>query len=377
MSGRSPKTSGVPSSPLYLHVGLPKTGTTFLQAVLARHRPVLREHGHIYPFVRPEGMFHAAVEVRGQYERWGLPAAEIDGTLAALAARAREMGGTAVLSHEILGGATAEQISSVRQVLGGFDLHVVVTARDLARQVVAHWQEQVKNGQIYSFEEFRREVVQPGVTGREDEFWAEQDLIDVLDRWGAGLEPSHVHVVVCPPSRASAHVLWQRFATAVALDPAVAVLDEEQRNDSLGAVEVALLRRVNEQLRPRMEWTDYAHTVKRWFAHQVLPGSSKRLLTPPDLQDTLAATTMRWQAEIRDRGYAVHGDLEELAPVDFSPRGESPDDVDDAALARRGVGLLADLLQAEATRRAAEGGAPGEPVREPRSGRPARRRERG
>ena len=45
---------------LYLHVGLPKSGTTFLQALLAKNRGRLKESGFIYPFVRPEGMFHAA-----------------------------------------------------------------------------------------------------------------------------------------------------------------------------------------------------------------------------------------------------------------------------------------------------------------------------
>ncbi len=367
------------SQPLYLHVGLPKTGTTFLQGVLAKHRPILREHGYVYPYVRPEGMFHAAVEVRGQHERWGLPADLIDGTLAALATRAQEVGGTAVISHEILGGATPEQVEQAKETLREFDLHVVVTARDLARQVVAHWQEQVKNGQTYSFEEFRREVLEPGLTGRDDEFWAEQDLLAVLDRWGAGLDPTHVHVVVCPPSGAPSDLLWQRFATAVGLDPAIATLDEERRNDSLGALEVALLRRVNALLRPQLEWTDYAHTVKRWFAQQVLPGRSERLLTPPDLRDLLTGTTQRWQRELSKPGYVVHGTLDELTPTDFGAPGAAPDDADPTLLLDTSLEVIADVLTAEAERRADERSAPDEPlVREARSRRrPSRRRGRG
>ena len=46
-----------------LHVGLPKTGTTYLQALLAGHRDALREAGVLYPFVKPQAMFLGAVEV--------------------------------------------------------------------------------------------------------------------------------------------------------------------------------------------------------------------------------------------------------------------------------------------------------------------------
>ena len=55
-----------------LHVGLPKTGTTYLQAVLAHHRDALREAGVLYPFVKPQAMFLGAVEVRGSHEKFGL-----------------------------------------------------------------------------------------------------------------------------------------------------------------------------------------------------------------------------------------------------------------------------------------------------------------
>ncbi len=63
---------------LYLHVGLPKSGTTFLQGLMANNRTRLKEVGYIYPFIRRETMFHTAVELRGQHERWGLePSADI------------------------------------------------------------------------------------------------------------------------------------------------------------------------------------------------------------------------------------------------------------------------------------------------------------
>ena len=80
-----------PRQRVVLHVGLPKTGTTYLQAVLAHHRDALREAGVLYPFVRPQAMFLGAVEVRGSREKFGLTAEDVAGTWQALCDR--------VLSH--------------------------------------------------------------------------------------------------------------------------------------------------------------------------------------------------------------------------------------------------------------------------------------
>ena len=74
---------------MVLHVGLPKTGTTYLQAVLAHHRDALREAGVLYPFVRPQAMFLGAVEVRGSREKFGLTAEDVAGTWQALCDRVR------------------------------------------------------------------------------------------------------------------------------------------------------------------------------------------------------------------------------------------------------------------------------------------------
>src|SRR6476469_3668220 len=78
-----------PGTRVVLHVGLPKTGTTYLQALLAGHREALREAGVLYPFVKPQAMFLGAVEVRGSREKFGLAEPEVAGTWAALCERAQ------------------------------------------------------------------------------------------------------------------------------------------------------------------------------------------------------------------------------------------------------------------------------------------------
>lgn len=339
---------------LYLHVGLPKTGTSHLQGILARSRSRLRELGYVYPFVRPEGMFHAAVELRGQHARWGLDPAVVDGTWEALCGIARGFDGSAIISHELLGGATAEEVSRARSMLPDGELHVVVTARDLARQVTAHWQEQVKNGRTYSFAEYAEEVLDPSRSDRVDAFWVEQDLPGVLARWSHGLPPDRVHVVVCPPRGAPREELWRRFAAALDLDPGAVAPPAtdpatdpptESANDSLGAAQVALLRRVNLALGDRLEQPRYAHVVKRYFAQRLLAGvAGAPAVAPEELRGVLTETTSRWQHALARDGYRVHGRLDDLTPVRFAGRIEDVDAVPAAELLHGVPDVLASLV---------------------------------
>ena len=58
------------SQRVYLHVGVPKSGTTFLQVSLAENKKSLKEAGVLYP-AGHERMFLAAVDVRGAHKGWG------------------------------------------------------------------------------------------------------------------------------------------------------------------------------------------------------------------------------------------------------------------------------------------------------------------
>ena len=54
---------------VYLHVGAPKTGTTFVQDRLFRNRESLRERGILYPADRFDAQFVAALDLEGL--SWG------------------------------------------------------------------------------------------------------------------------------------------------------------------------------------------------------------------------------------------------------------------------------------------------------------------
>jgi hypothetical protein len=314
-----------------LHVGLPKTGTTYLQALLAGHRDALREAGVLYPFVRPQGMFLGAVELRGSREKFGLAESDVAGAWAALCERAGSYDGVSVISHEILGGAEPDEIAAALAPLEGLRVDVVVTARDLGRQATAHWQEEVKLGDVRSFADFEREQYRADVPrgAVRPHFWHAQDHAAAMARWATAVPPGRVHLVTTPPPGAPASTLWQRFADACGIpaglvDPA----SVPPANPSLGIEAIALLRAVNEALVGELSPREHARYVKRELAEGLLaqrPGTPPR--TPAGLADVLVPATRQWRAAVEAAAYPVHGDLDDLAPVLAGPDDPHPDDV--------------------------------------------------
>ena len=129
-----------------LHVGTPKTGTSYLQDVLFRNRDHLATHGILYPADRFDAHFLAALDLMRL--PWGGLESEAVGAWDALAERVRGCDGTAIISHEILATASRTQVGRALESLGhrdGTEIHVVLSVRDLVRQIPAEWQENVKH----------------------------------------------------------------------------------------------------------------------------------------------------------------------------------------------------------------------------------------
>jgi hypothetical protein len=321
-------------------VGLPKTGTTYLQTVLAHHRDALRTAGVLYPFVRPQAMFLGAVEVRGSHEKFGLSAADVAGTWQALCDRAVEHArahlGPSVISHEILGGAGPEEIAAALVALPGVEVDVVVTARDLGRQTTAHWQEEVKLGDVRSFADFEREQFRadvPDAAGSErPHFWHAQDYAAALRRWSTAVPAARVHLVVCPPPGATPDLLWRRFAEACGIADAAGGLVDPMAvapaNPSLTTEAIATLRSLNARLAGRITAREHARFVKRGLGEgplAALPGTPPR--APASLAEVLVPAADAWRSAIEAGGHPVHGDLDDLTPVLGGPRDPHPDDV--------------------------------------------------
>lgn len=345
-------TSGAPRR-VILHVGTPKTGTSFVQDILFRNREQLRAQGVLYPADREDAHFLAALDLMEL--PWGGLEAQAVGAWDRLAAQVRAWEGhTVVVSHEILGTASRTQVArALASLTAGSpetEVHLVLSARDLVRQVPAEWQENVKHRRVRTYGTFLEELRDPA---RESEvaqwFWGVQELPDVLDRWGSTLPPERVHVVTVPQPGAGPLVLWERFASLFGLDP-TAFPPSERANVSLGVPESEMVRRLNTRLNDVLESRMYRSLVREMVVHRHLSGrsGSPRLALPQEAYDWAAELSRTWVEELRRRGYSVVGDLDELLPSAPRPFVD-PDDCDEEQVAAAALDAL-EVMTLEAAK---------------------------
>ena len=93
---------------VFLHVGVPKTGTTFLQGVMASSRKTLKEHGVMYPGPNA-GHFWAAQDLT-EHLFLGRENPMVPGSWAKVVRQARRWPDTTVISLELVTLATPELI---------------------------------------------------------------------------------------------------------------------------------------------------------------------------------------------------------------------------------------------------------------------------
>lgn len=342
-----------------LHIGTPKSGTTFLQRALWAQRETLAGVGVHLPGERAQDMFAAAIELRGTHRFWGRDPRSLEGTWDRLCDEARAAGATTIMSHELLSAATPPQVSRTLSGLHGLEVDIVITVRDLGRQLMSNWQEDIKNGRSFSFADYQDDMLARLRSGDLTSiFWRAQDVRGQLDRWGAGLAPERVHVVVAPPSGSPPEVLWQRFAAAAGFDPATVDPPDpgERVNETLGMEQVYALRRINLALDGRVRNPQYARLVKRQLSQRHLAAmKGTRPVCPPSLVEELRDYAERTNEFIRERGYRVHGDLDEL----LTPRAEQVPPHPDEVSPETATAVLADLVSEMVVERARGGRGPG------------------
>lgn len=309
-----------------LHIGAPKSGTTYLQSVIWGSKNRLERHGVLVPGRRRFDHTKAAGAVCSER-----PASVRPGSRYALWERfvgqAREWQGTTLLSDEWFVSATADQARRALADLAGCEVHVVFTARDFARQVPAAWQEELKLGNASSLEEFAAGLDAPGTKWS----WDTLDAAEVLPRWAGTLPADRVHVVTVPPGRAEPDLLWRRFAVACGFDPAWGDTDVTDANESLGVEAARFLQEVGPALREAVgadhtHWTEQYKWLRRYVGHEVLvPLGGGRIGLDPDTMRRLRERTARTEQLLRDSGWDLQGDLADLSAA--QPGGRSPSSV--------------------------------------------------
>jgi hypothetical protein len=117
---------------LYLHIGTPKSATTYLQDLCGHNAHVLAAAGILWPL----GDRYAPIrDLLGTRE-----AAEDAGAWTDLADQIRRHHGDVVFSNEVLVALNVRQISRLVTAVSSTDVWVIITARDLGRVMPSYWQ---------------------------------------------------------------------------------------------------------------------------------------------------------------------------------------------------------------------------------------------
>jgi hypothetical protein len=325
---------------VYFHIGVPKTGTTYLQTIMWRHADRLRDAGVLLPATDLSDHRWGSLVIRDDPKLEHRPP-RARGSWDRILRDVRRWPGTAVISHEFYATASAEQAWRAVEALAPAEVHLVVTARDPLSLLTASWQEVLKYRSTTPLDEFSTDVSR---SPHDLWNWRGLDAAEVLDRWGPTVPAERVHVIPARQLGAGGRDLWDRFA-GLFTEPAAYDVDLGVRNQSMGLVECELLRRTTPHLdlgsaRAVTIW------VRGYLAEQTLvPRSGERFLPGPGRVKECRDRGEQMVKRLRAAGYDVLGDLDDLLVPSELPSLRTPADVTAEELADAAAGVIAALVR--------------------------------
>jgi len=320
------------SKTVFLHVGLPKSGTSYVQKILTGNRERFKEAGLLFPGDAWVDQVRAVQDVR-QLQIAPGKRRVVRGAWGRLVAEISAWPGDAIVSMEWLGSASPEHIRVLVDDLSPARVQVIFTVRDLARTVPAAWQEFMQNRGEWTWQEFLEGVVadDPWSTSAGAQFWSQQDLEKLLGNWTSVVPRDQVHVVTLPHPGAGQEVLWQRVCQVLGDAYQGYVLDDVGSNLSLGLESAELMRRLNRLAREEgVRGPLYHQVFKHRLAKDVLvrrKGKDSRLALPPAYHEWARRRAAQQIKELEASGVHVVGHPQELQPVLAASAGRQPSDV--------------------------------------------------
>ncbi len=325
---------------VFLHIGLPKTGTTYLQRALWRNKGVLGEAGLLLPGRHQRRHLLASLDILEDPSLATRPG-DVASPWADLVAESLEWAGDVLITHEFFGSASSQQVGRAVDSFPDAEVHAVVTARAMVDLGISRWQEWVRNGGRRPIDDYPpRRQYEPA-----DEWgWGSFDLGEVLGRWGAVLPHEHIHVLPMTPA-ADPTELLRRLLTVIGYADVAVEMPQQRANTALGIVETELLRRVNPKLPDFKSAADRGTWIRGYLASpQIMTTSGEKLRPGPETLAELARRGKRSVELLRTGGYDVIGDLDLLASSDVSDR-RHPSEVTDAEQLDSAVHVIAELMR--------------------------------
>ncbi len=343
---------------VFLHVGTPKSGTTYLQDLLWQRRDELLAQGVLVPGRTAFDQNRVSQAVRhGLHLPGGKGPARRARTWHRFREQAEAHEGTVVLSNEWWSSAPDDHLRAAIEQLGGERVEVVVTTRSPVRLVPAAWQESLKVGRGHGLDAF----VESLSAGSSKWAWDALDPAVVATRWAGLVGPGRVHLVTLPTRPAHRGVLWERVATCLGVPAGAVPADLPDPvpgsgpipgNESLSVQAARLLQDYGPALRAEVDevdasWKGHSRWLRVAVVRDVLAGlPGDPIGVGPDLAASLEARAERAVTALRALGCPVTGDLDDLLGGTDRDGARHPGTVTDAELVEVGRHLAAGLLRA-------------------------------
>lgn len=327
---------------VFLHIGAMKTGTTYLQQVLIQNKEALAEHGYLFPGATWADQVRAAHDVVGHHRERGVRDRAAGAWSEVAAAMLAHDGAASIFSVEFLSFAGKQVAQRVVEDLAAAEVHVVLTVRDTCEVLPGLWQTHCANGGTASWPAFARSArlgagagpAAPLLGQGARLFRRALDVPRMLDTWASVVPPERLHVVTVPPPGSPKSMLWERFASVVGLDPAVATNPAKGHNPSLGYASADLMRRLNAKL-GRLPRERYNPTLKHHLAEEVLAARASeedRARIDARTHAFGERQNRHTRTALEGSGAQLVGDLADLpttsAPEDLARSIEPPDRAD-------------------------------------------------
>lgn len=312
-----------------MHVGLHKTGTTYLQRALLANQAALRAAGVDFPGGDDGIEQHRSVsDLLGMRPR-GYDDPRIDGAWDALVRAVGERNlPTAILSREHLALGSAR---SARRLAASFpdrEISVVVTVRDLGRVLVSFWQQHIRDDHTWTWSEYVSAVQDPSLVDVNPAraFWGSQDLPRICATWEAAVPRDRLHIVTVPAPGAAPGTLLARFASVAGFDPGLVSQAPALGNENIGPASTEVIRQLNLRLGRRLNELAYVHLVRDTLVPVLAqrPGGTTPPVLPPEEVGWVTRRAAAMVATISRRGYPITGTLDDLEVT--AAEGPRPDD---------------------------------------------------
>jgi hypothetical protein len=203
---------------LYLHIGLQKTGTSYLQSIMWRNEDLLRELGlDLVPPSKRE-TFHLMLDVRERYRPEFDPPAVATALERLPAQLAAASGPTALISEESLAPAGDQRIGDLLAACAEREVHLIVTLRDLGRQIPSAWQQTLQDARSLPYAEYLRRL-RTNEGAASTKLWNSKDVAGILERWSRHVPADRIHLVTVPPQGSPQGTLLERYCRVLGVDP--------------------------------------------------------------------------------------------------------------------------------------------------------------